>query len=77
MQRLFALRESLRDLNMAEIQNALPEGTFSRSQRRSRAEMEAVVYGMADEFKSRVIERARSKRTEVVRDVAQLSPTIR
>ena len=38
--------------------------------------MEAVVYRMADEFKSIVIERARSKRMEVIRDIAQLSLTM-
>ena len=77
MQHLFTLCESLCDLNMAEIQNTLPEGTFSHSQKHSHTELEAVVYRMADEFKSIVIERACSKRTKVIHDVAQLSLTMR
>ena len=42
MNALFDLRESLRDLTMTDIKNALPEGTFTRSQKCSRAEMGAV-----------------------------------
>ena len=70
---LFALNERLHDLNMSEIQNTLPEGTFSRSQKHSCAEMGAVVYGMSDEIRSLLIERACSKRTRVVHDVPQFS----
>jgi hypothetical protein len=73
-----SLKESLRNLNVSEFQNALPEDTFPRSQKHSHAEilteMEAVVYGMSDESRALVIDRARSKRTKVVHDVAHFSP---
>ena len=59
---LFAWHETLRDLNMSEIQAALPEGTPSRSQKRSRAKMEAAVYGMSDENQALLIERARTSK---------------
>ena len=62
----FELRDSLSDLTMADIRNALPQGTFSRSQKRSRAEMEAVAYGLSDENRTLLVEAARTKRVKLL-----------
>ena len=75
MDALFDLRESLRDLTMTDIKNALPEGTFTRSQKRSCAEMEAVVYGMSEESRALVMETAHRKKTKRVHDIENPSQT--
>ena len=54
---------------MSEIDTALPEGTFTRFQKRSRAEMEAVVCGMSDENQALLIETAHTKRAKLVHEL--------
>ena len=58
----FEMRDTLRDLTMTDIRNALPDGILSRSQKRSRAEMEAVAYGLSEENRTLLLEAARTKR---------------
>ena len=62
----FEMHDTLRELTMTDIRKALPDGILSRSQKRSRAEMEAVAYGLADENRTLLVEATRTKRMKRV-----------